>query len=266
VIPLANQIDVLFRIGKEKEAGEAFARLREISGSIDDLTLAPFARLSEIASALDFPADWRVARQISPDVGVRPALDSIGPLRYTPPSAPDWSLPDASGDLITLKQFEGRPVVVIFYLGHGCLHCVEQLSAFAPKTKEFNEAGISLVAISTDDVLNLRKSIDGFGGQDGTQTTIDQNLQILLNNSNDTGGFPFPLVSDAGLRVFKSYRAFDDFENQPLHGTFLIDGDGLVRWQDISYEPFNNPDFLLKEARRLLELPVKSGTSLVSGD
>ncbi len=266
VIPLANQIDVLFRIGKEKEAGEAFARLREISGNIDDLSPAPFARLSEIASALDFPADWRIARQNSADVGVRPSLDSIGPLRYTPPSAPDWSLPDAGGDLITLKQFEGRPVVVIFYLGHGCLHCVEQLSAFAPRTEDFNEAGISLVAISTDDILNLKKSIDGFGGQDATQNSVDQNLQILRDNSEDTDGFPFPLVSDAGLRVFKAYRAFDDFENQPLHGTFLIDGDGLVRWQDISYEPFNNPDFLLKEARRLLELPVKSGTSLVIGD
>ncbi|MDB4610063.1 peroxiredoxin family protein, partial [Verrucomicrobia bacterium] len=73
-----------------------------------------------------------------------------------------------------------------------------------------------------------------------------------------------PLVSDADLRIFKTYRAFDDFENQPLHGTFLIDGDGLVRWQDISYEPFNNPDFLLKEAKRLLQLPVTSADRLAS--
>jgi hypothetical protein len=52
--------------------------------------------------------------------------------------------------------------------------------------------------------------------------------------------------------VFKAYRAFDDFEKQPLHGTYLIDGEGRVRWHDISYEPFNNPDFVLKEAARLL--------------
>lgn len=266
VIPLANQIDVLFHIGKEKEAGEAFARLREISGSIDDLTRAPFARLAEVASALDFPADWRVARQMASDVGVRPSLDSIGPLRYTPPSAPDWSLPDADGKQIALKQFEGRPVVVIFYLGHGCLHCVEQLSTFAPMTKDFEEAGISLVAISTDDVLSLKKSIDGFDLQEGSQTSLDEELQNFLNKAKEAGGFPFPLVSDAGLQVFKSYRAFDDFEGQPLHGTFLIDGDGLVRWRDISYEPFNNPEFLLKEAGRLLELPAKSGTSLAIGD
>ena len=89
-------------------------------------------------------------------------------------------------------------------------------------------------------------------------------MKNFLENTQVQGEFPFPLVSDADLRIFKTYRAFDDFENQPLHGTFLIDGDGLVRWQDISYEPFNNPDFLLKEAKRLLQLPVKSADRLAS--
>ena len=42
------------------------------------------------------------------------------------------------------------------------------------------------------------------------------------------------------------------FEQQPLHGTFLLDKTGLVRWQDISYEPFTDTEFLLKETKRLL--------------
>jgi len=40
-----------------------------------------------------------------------------------------------------------------------------------------------------------------------------------------------------------------------LHGTFLIDGHGLVRWQEISYQPFTQPKFLLDEAQRLLRQP-----------
>ena len=264
VIPLTNQIDVLFRIGKEKEAGEAFAKLRAISGDIDDLTRPPFQRLSEIASALDFPADWRVATQLSHDTGVRPSLDTIGPLRYTPSSAPDWSLMNASGESLALKQFQGRPVVVIFYLGQSCLHCVEQLTNFAPKTKDFIDAGISLVAISTDEVKKLKRSVDSFQMEDQSQIPVEKDLKTFLDNTQVQGEFPFPLVSDADLQIFKAYRAFDDFENQPLHGTFLIDGDGLVRWQDISYEPFNDPDFLLQEAKRLLQLPVRPANSLAT--
>jgi len=97
--------------------------------------------------------------------------------------------------------------------------------------KAYEKAGINLIAISTDSPGDLQKSHD--------------------NYKNKTP-FPFPLVSDNKLEIFKKYRAFDDFENIPLHGTFLIDGQGRVRWQDISYEPFMNPNFLLKEAMRLL--------------
>ena len=38
----------------------------------------------------------------------------------------------------------------------------------------------------------------------------------------------------------------------PLHGAFLIDGNGLVRWQDIRFEPFMDAPFLLAESKRLL--------------
>lgn len=74
-------------------------------------------------------------------------------------------------------------------------------------------------------------------------------------------GLPIPLVSDATLATFKSYRAHDDFEAKPLHGTFLIDGDGLIRWQDISYQPFMETKFLLTEAKRLLGLPKSNGAA-----
>lgn len=265
VIPLANQIHVLFKIGKQKEAGEAFAKLREISGEIDDLTCPPFHRLAEVAAELDIPEDWRVARKIPDDIGSRPELDTIGPLRYTPTSAPDWTLPNSENEFIALKQFKGHPVIVIFYLGHGCLHCVEQLNTFAPKTKEFVDAGISLVAISTDNIEDLKQKVDDYTMDDQTKEFLANNLESFLGATKGQSVFPFPLLSDAGLEIFKAYRAFDDFEDQPLHGTFLIDSAGLVRWQDISYEPFTDPDFLLKESKRLLELPVRPVESLALG-
>ena len=58
------------------------------------------------------------------------------------------------------------------------------------------------------------------------------------------------------MEHFRRYRAYDDFEDMPLHGTFLVDGSGRVRWQDVSYEPFMDWEFLLEEAQRLLALPV----------
>ena len=83
--------------------------------------------------------------------------------------------------------------------------------------------------------------------------------------------FPFPLVSDEGLEGFKAFRAYDEFEELALHGTFLIDGAGRIRWQDVSYEPFMHGEWLLEESQRLLEmddvaLPLTAKTKSTSDE
>ena len=126
-------------------------------------------------------------------------------------------------------------MLIVFYLGSGCAGCMEQLNVFAPKAKAFADAGVQVIAVSTD-------SADG--------------LQKTLEKAKDGQAFGFPIVSDSGLGAFKAYRAFDDFEHIPLHGTFLVDGAGCVRWQDIGYQPFRDADWLLEESKRLLSVPV----------
>jgi len=121
---------------------------------------------------------------------------------------------------------------MVFYLGAGCQHCVEQLNLLATDGKEFEALGISIIAISTERPAGLGKSA--------------ANVK--------PGDFRFPIVSDKSQKVFKAYRAYDDFEQMPLHGTFLVDGNGKVRWQDISYDPFTELKFLATESRRLLRM------------
>lgn len=229
VLPLAALIQMEWKLGKKDEARQSFEKLREISGAVD-LDVPPFERLQPIAVELGFGQDWRKPRPIASNAADLPDLASLGPIHWQPVPASDFSLPDADGKLRTLAQFHGRPVIVIFYLGYGCLHCIEQLQAFAPKTAEFEKAGISLIAISTDSLDDLKKSHERYKG----------------------GVFPFPLVSDDNSVVFKQFRVFDDFEKVPLHGTFLIDAEGRIRWHDVGAEPFMNVDFLIKESRRLL--------------
>ena len=53
-----------------------------------------------------------------------------------------------------------------------------------------------------------------------------------------------PMLADPKLELFKRYQAYDDFESQPLHGTFLIDAQGNVRFQRISADPFLDVEFI----------------------
>ncbi len=229
VLPIAAQVDLLRRMSKLDEAKVAFTKLRDVA-SAADLNSPPLARLAAFAEELGWPTDWRNPVVPSKDVGERPTLDSLGPFRWSPSLAADWSVPQPGDKTLSLADYRGRSVVVIFYLGAGCLHCVEQLQKFAPRVGEFDKAGLSVVAISTETLPSLTTAVANF--------------------SKD-GQFAIPLASDPEMKVFRSYRAYDDFEKQPLHGTFLIDAAGFVRWHDISAEPFMDVEFVLGEAKRL---------------
>jgi peroxiredoxin len=213
-------------------AVKTFKQLRSISSRFD-LDTPLFARLDPLAHHLKLPGDWRLDAPRKKNVGKRPALDSLGPFRWQPYNAPSWTLKDEDSTEMSLADFKGHPVLVVFYLGAGCPHCIEQLNLLAPVAKDFKAQGVSIVAVSTESEEGLHKT---------------------AQKAKLTEGFPFPLLSDASLKTFKAYRAYDDFEHMPLHGTFLVDGAGKVRWQDISYEPFADMKFLLSESHRLLGL------------
>jgi peroxiredoxin/Tfp pilus assembly protein PilF len=230
---LALGVEILARVGKTKEARACFEQLRKLSGHLD-LAAPMFARLTELAPSLGVPARWQLPAPRPADVGRRPSLDSLGPVHWSPPKAPLWTLPGEEGRAVSLADYRGRPVIVFFYLGAACSHCVQQLNAFAPLVAEFRAAGIELVAI------------DGGPPADLARTHL---------KAKEGARFPFPLVCDEHLKVFKLWRCYDDFEQAPLHGTFLVDGDGAIRWLDISYQPFMDVKFLLAEAKRLLKLP-----------
>ena len=229
-IPLAHAVAILWQAGKKDDAKAEFEKLRKLSEAID-LEAPVFQRLAPIAAELQLPVDWRQPLEPRSDTGIRPDLASLGPYNWQPSPAPEWSLIDHESKPMTLAERRGKPVVLVFYLGAGCLHCVEQLHKFAPKTEEFAKLGIEVIGISTDSPADL-----------------------LAAHKNYTGTFPFRLLSNNDLSVFKTYRCHDDFESKPLHGTFLIAPDGRELWHDIGAEPFMDVDFLLGEARRTLPL------------
>lgn len=229
VMGLAVRVEALEAAGKVEGAKKHFETLRKL-GSAMDRELPVSRKMDELALKLGFPQEWRLKAETKKDVGERPSLDSLGPLLWEPVVPHDFQLADAEGKTRGLAEQSGRPVVVVFYLGSDCVHCMEQLSDFSKHSKKFEEMGIDLVAIGSEEPMGLRKSAD----------------------KSKSGGMV--LLADPDLRVFKEWGCYDDFEEQPLHGTFLIDTSGRMRWMEVSYEPFQDVDFLLNEAERLLLL------------
>jgi cytochrome c biogenesis protein CcmG, thiol:disulfide interchange protein DsbE len=64
--------------------------------------------------------------------------------------APDFALPDASGRLRRLSDFEGRPALVHFWASW-CPPCIEELPEFAALARDFAREPVVFVAVSLDE-------------------------------------------------------------------------------------------------------------------
>ncbi len=234
VKPQANLVEILYSIGKKDEARQEFEKLRELAG-MADLDSPPLARLQPIAHEFGLPTDWRLPEKLNKPIAGRRPLKSLGPLVWRPWQAPDWKLKDAQGREHSLAEYRGKAVMMVFFLGWKCEHCTQQLKAFAKKAEELKKGGVTLIAISVDPPAKVKEAL----------------------NEYKPGPFPFLMLSDDSLSAFQPYRAYDNFEQVALHGTFLIDGDGYVRWHDISYEPFMDVSFPAAASQRDC-LPARS--------
>lgn len=146
-------------------------------------------------------------------------------LQVTEPyRATSWKLPDSTGTVHSLGEFQKDATVLFFFQGHGCLHCAEQITAFSTRADEFQKLGVRLVGISTDSVDSLRTALE-------------------------SAKCRFPLVADPQNLAFRDYNCFD---GKPLHGTFVLDSELNVRWQLVSTEPFMSVDTVLAVTRKLI--------------
>lgn len=68
-------------------------------------------------------------------------------------AAPDFTLPAASGDHITLSDFTGKRVIVYFYPAAMTPGCTTQAIDFTAHLDEFEEAGLQ----STGDLPRSRR-------------------------------------------------------------------------------------------------------------
>ncbi len=147
-------------------------------------------------------------------------------------SAPEFTGTDPDGKEWSLKEsLKKGPVVVVFYLGYFCDHCVSQLFGVNEDIERFRELGADVVALSPD------------------------SMETTLKRYKEYGRFKFPVLSDKNNRIAKTYGvvkpAHDGKDEELLHGTFVIDQQGVVRWAAFGETPFGHNPTLLYELAKI---------------
>jgi peroxiredoxin len=178
------------------------------------------------------PNDLRLTTN---DLRLTPAA-SLGPRLWAPAPAAPFRLVDAAGNWHSLEEYRGRCLVLSFYLGGTCEHCMQQLKALGKERAAIEGLGARVLAVSGD--------------------TPAQNRKLLNERKSDE--LPL-LLSDPDRAAARRYGAWDEFEERPVHATFLIDPEAKIRWHHISSEPFQDIAFLKSELARVSRLVGQPG-------
>jgi len=116
--------------------------------------------------------------------------------------APDFTLPNQDGKLVTLSSLRGKIVVLYFYPKDFTSGCTKEACHFRDAYEDFTIADAEVVGISGDSIESHKRF-------------IDQNL------------LPFTLLSDENGDVKKLYGVVGHLF--PGRVTFVIDKEGIVR-------------------------------------
>jgi peroxiredoxin len=104
--------------------------------------------------------------------------------------APDFTLPDPSGQKVSLQDFAPAPALLVAFLCNHCPFVKHVRSEFAALAREYQAKGVAVVAISSNDAVAYP--------QDGPEKMADEVRNF---------GYTFPYLYDESQAVAKAYHA-----------------------------------------------------------
>jgi peroxiredoxin len=133
--------------------------------------------------------------------------------------APDFTLPDADAKEISLSDFRGKNVVLVFYPLDWSPACSDQLSLYQSELAEFEKHDAVVIGISVDSLYSH-----------GAWSAVR--------------GITFPLLADfhPNGEVSKLYKVMRQTEGFSERALYIIDKKGIIRYSHVSPFIHHIPD------------------------
>ena len=142
--------------------------------------------------------------------------------------APDFTLPDADGNLVSLSKLRGQRVIVYFYPAAMTPGCTKEACDFTAALPDLSAAGTAVLGISPDSPAKLAKF-------------------------REKEHLTFPLLSDQDKAVLTAYGAYGEKMNYGktimgvIRSTFVIDADGKIEQALYAVKATGHVDRLRKD-------------------
>lgn len=125
--------------------------------------------------------------------------------------APDFTLPSSTGERVSLSDFRGQLVVLVFYPADWSPVCGDQLALYNEVLPLFEEHGAQVLAISVDGIWCHKAFAE------------NRNLRFSLLADFEPKG-----------AVARLYGVYDAEKGLAQRALFVIDAKGVIRWSYVS--------------------------------
>ena len=137
--------------------------------------------------------------------------------------APDFTLYDSDKQIVSLNDYKGKNVVLLFYPQAFTGTCTKELCSTRDNIALYNQANAQVFGISVDSIFTLAKFKE------------EQHLN-------------FPLLSDFNKTPSAAYGSLYDNFVFDMHGVskrsaFVLDKEGVVRYAEVLEAATDLPDF-----------------------
>lgn len=104
--------------------------------------------------------------------------------------APDFSLPDTGGRIVSLADFADAPALLVIFMCNHCPYVQHVRRGLAEMTREYRAKGVAVVGINANDVINY-----------------PQDSPAKMREEVAQAGYVFPYLYDESQEVARAYRA-----------------------------------------------------------
>jgi peroxiredoxin len=105
-------------------------------------------------------------------------------------SAPDFQLPGADGQIVSLADFKAAPALLVLFICNHCPYVKHIRSAVAALARDYQPRGVAIVAINANDANNY-----------------PEDSPAKMKAEAKSAGYIFPYLYDETQSVAKAYRA-----------------------------------------------------------
>jgi peroxiredoxin len=140
--------------------------------------------------------------------------------------APNFTLINQDGEPVSLSDYKGKKVVVLFFPAANTGVCTKEMCTFRDDLKEFEKLNAQVLGISVD-------------------------THFALKMFQEKNNYNFPLLSDFNKKVISEYDVVldvfapgkFDYKNVAKRSAFVVDENGKIKYTEVLASPGDEPNY-----------------------